>query len=227
MFGEALSQEEMESLLAAMTRPRKVEHVLPPIADGSDKSRLKKLQTVHDGLAAGFAARLGPMLRAPVGVKLVAVDRLFYSEFVFAVDDPTYVNLIQATSNRETETVAPLDDRLILEVGPSILFPMIERMLGGGFESMQYRYRRPLTRIETRMAFRLIDVFLDELMLAWKKVEKCTFRAIQAESDPRFIQLCEPKDEIVLLQFEIRLPEAAGLLNLCIPASAKLLDTVE
>ena len=56
-------------------------------------------------------------------LKLTSVDQLTYSEFVFSLENPTCFNLINA---------APLEGQLILDINLSLLFPIIDRLLGGG-----------------------------------------------------------------------------------------------
>ena len=49
-----------------------------------------------------------------------------YSEFVFSLENPTCFNLLRAE---------PLEGNLILDINPSILYPIIDRLLGGGREA--------------------------------------------------------------------------------------------
>ena len=87
------------------------------------KEQMRALQTLHEGFGRNFGAVLSGLLRTIVEVKLTSVDQLTYSEFVFSLENPTCFNLLQAE---------PLDGHLILDINPSILFPIIDRLLGGG-----------------------------------------------------------------------------------------------
>ena len=87
------------------------------------KEQMRSLQTLHEGFGRNFGAALSALLRTIVEVKLTSVDQLTYSEFVFSLENPTCFNLINA---------APLEGQLILDINPSILFPIIDRLLGGG-----------------------------------------------------------------------------------------------
>ena len=75
------------------------------------------------------------MLRSMVEVKLTSVDQLTYSEFVFSLENPTCFNLLKAE---------PLEGNLILDINPSILYPIIDRLLGGGREAGLLRAGRSL-----------------------------------------------------------------------------------
>jgi flagellar motor switch protein FliM len=181
---------------------------------------------MHDEVARKFAARLCLMLRTAVEVKLCSIDHLSYSEFIFSTDNPTCLNLVQVKSTDERGYANSSAGNFIVDVNPSILFSMIDRMLGDEREKAVMA-RRPLTRIELKLASRIIDTFLDELQVAWEKIGKLNFCTVQTESNPQIIQEYASSEVCLLSMFEIMMPEARGLMSLCVPLSARLLDTVE
>ncbi len=63
------------------------------------------------------------MLRTIVEVKLSSVDQLTYGEFVFSLENMTCFNVMRAEG---------LDGHMILDLTPSIIFPIVDRLLGGG-----------------------------------------------------------------------------------------------
>ena len=87
---------------------------------------MRALQTMHEGFGRNFGAALSALLRTIVEVKLTSVDQLTYSEFVFSLENPTCFNLLKAE---------PLEGQLILDINLSILYPIIDRLLGGGSEA--------------------------------------------------------------------------------------------
>ena len=240
MAGEVLSQEEVENLLKMMdpgVRPassasgfapgREIGDRGEPIKgtastwtpnvkvvsydfktpDRVGKEQMKTLQTMHEGFGRKFAAGLSAMLRAVVDVKLTTVDQLAYSEFIFGLDNPTCFNLLRAE---------PLEGNLILDVNPAILFPMIDRLLGGGREPAMTA-RRPLTEIEQRLVLRVTKMFLQELKTAWENVVDIEFEVVQTESNPQLIQVVPPNEVVIVLCFEVAMLEVRGAITLCIP----------
>ena len=175
--------------------------------DRVGKEQMKTLQTMHEGFGRKFAAGLSAMLRAVVDVKLTTVDQLAYSEFVFGLDNPTCFNLLRAE---------PLEGNLILDVNPAILYPMIDRLLGGGREPAMTS-RRPLTEIEQRLVLKVTNMFLQELKHAWENVIELEFEVIQTESNPQLIQVVPQNEVVIVLCFEVALIEARGSITLCIP----------
>ena len=171
------------------------------------KEQMRALQTLHEGFGRNFAAGLSAMLRSMVEVKLTSVDQLTYSEFVFSLENPTCFNLLNAE---------PLEGNLILDINPSILYPIIDRLLGGGHEGSPLA-RRPLTEIELRLVSRITGLFLDELRHAWENVLELTLEVVRVESNPQLVQIVPPNEVVVLISFEVALGEVRGMVNLCIP----------
>lgn len=228
MSDDVLSQAEVESLLTAMDAnahkqaaargsvvasivgARSRDKVVPydfrrPERVG--KEQMRGLQTLHEGFGRNFGAALSALLRTIVEVKLTSVDQLTYSEFVFGLENPTCFNLLSAE---------PLEGNLILDINPSILYPIIDRMLGGGRES-GVTNRRPLTDIELRLVGRITALFLDELKRAWENVLPLNLAVVRVESNPQLVQIVPPNEVVVLISFELTVGELRGMMNLCIP----------
>ena len=140
-------------------------------------------------------------------MKLTSVDQLTYSEFVFSLENPTCFNLLRA---------APLEGNLILDINPSILYPIMDRMLGGGRESAPLA-RRPLTEIELRLVSRITHLFLQEMQHAWQNVIDLDLKVERVESNPQLVQIVPPNEVVVLISFELTIGDLRGMMNLCIP----------
>jgi flagellar motor switch protein FliM len=238
MSGDVLSQAEVDNLLSVMGsgeaepspaapagRPAEPAAVAgPPPAKFRDKvtsydfkrpervgkEQIRALQTLHEGFGRNFAAGLSAMLRSMVEVKLAGVDQLTFSEFIFSLENPTCLNLL---------TADPLEGNLILEINPSILYPIIDRLLGGGREGGPLA-RRPLTEIELRLVSRINDLFLREMGEAWQNVLELKLKVERVESNPQLVQIVPPNEVVVLISFDVALGDIRGMVNLCIPYNA-------
>jgi len=162
---------------------------------------------LHEGFGRNFGAALSALLRTITEVKLTSVDQLTYSEFVYSLENPTCFNLVRAE---------PLEGNLILDINPSIVYPIIDRLLGGGRESGAVA-RRPFTEIELRLVSRITGMFLDELHRAWINVVDLKLSVERVESNPQLVQIVPPNEVVVLVSFELNLGDVRGMINLCIP----------
>jgi flagellar motor switch protein FliM len=233
MPSDVLSQTEVESLLSAMaSEGRHASAGAAPPAQSSGaspgksrekigsydfkrpervgKEQMRALQTLHESFGRNFGAAISALLRSIVEVKLTSVDQLTYSEFVFSLENPTCFNLLKAD---------PLEGNLILDINPSILYPIIDRLLGGGREASPLA-RRPLTEIELRLVSRITDLFLHELRHAWENVIDLKLEVVQVESNPQLVQIVPPNEVVVLISFELTVGDLRGMINLCIPYNA-------
>ena len=223
MSGDVLSQAEVESLLSAMdgrdseivadaanSRFKQREKISPydfKRPERVGKEQMRSLQTMHEAFGRNFGAALSALLRAIVELKLTSVDQLTYSEFVFSLENPTCFNLINA---------APLEGQLILDINLSLLFPIIDRLLGGGTDATPPA-RRPLTEIELRLVSRITDLFCKEMKQAWEGVLDLNLAVDHVESNPQLVQIVPPNEVVVLISFELTIGDARGMMNLCIP----------
>lgn len=222
-MSEVLSQSEVESLLAALepgvaARPsggRAADPRQPQVGvydfkrpERVSKEQMRAFQAMHEGFSREFGAALSLMLRSIVEVKLISVDQLTYSEFVFSLENPTCFNLLES---------AGLDGSVILDLNPSIIFPIVDRLLGGGRESRQTHPSRPLTEIELRIVSRITKLAMTGLEKAWSSLCELKLRVSQVESNPQLIQIVPPNEVIVLVSFELTMGETRGIMNLCIP----------
>ena len=225
-MADVLSQTEVESLLAALdpaapsARPergsiQRSEEVHTQISvydfkrpERVSKELMRAFHAMHEGFSREFGAGLSGMLRSIVETKLISVDQLTYSEFVFSLENPTCFNLMEADG---------LGGHIILDLNPSIIFPIVDRLLGGGRNSTHAVPNRALTEIELRLVSRLTSLAITALDNAWANICKLNLRVTQVESNPQLVQIVPPNEVIVLISFEITMGESRGIMNLCIP----------
>ncbi|MEM6688510.1 MAG: flagellar motor switch protein FliM [Planctomycetota bacterium] len=233
MSDETLSQNQVESLLAAMDsaggnepqvaaapekdQPAPVNPLLDPSARISPydfkrpervgKEQMRAMQNLHENIARNFGAAISGLLRAIPEVKLLSVDQLTYSEFVFSLDNPSCFAVIEPK---------PLEGNWILDLSPTLTYAMIDRMLGGD-PSPESIVRRPMTEIETRLISRVIEYFLKILAESWENVVELELEIDRVQSNPQMVQIVPPNEVVILLGFELVLGKNRGMINLCIP----------
>jgi flagellar motor switch protein FliM len=226
-MADVLSQTEVESLLAALDSGiqkgdaraeggfQRTDDLRVPVSvydfkrpERVSKEQMRAFQAMHDGFSREFGALLSGMLRTIVEVRLVSVDQLTYGEFVFSLENLTCFNVMRAQG---------LDGHMILDLTPSIIFPIVDRLLGGGKSPKHNIPSRPLTEIELRLISRIIEMAINGLEKSWASVCELKLRVTQVESNPQLVQIVPPNEVIVLISFEITMGETRGIMNLCIP----------
>lgn len=171
------------------------------------KDQMRAMHSLHETLARNFGASISGMLRTMIEVKLLSVDQLTYSEFVFSLDNPSCFNVLKPE---------PLDGNWILDIAPTLSYAVIDRMLGGDPNPNDI-IRRPLTEIENRLIGRVVDLFLIQLKASWENIVELDLSIESVESNPQLVQIVPPNEVVILVGFEILLGKNRGMLNLCIP----------
>lgn len=225
-MADVLSQNEVESLLSALdpsagsssgsgrpsTRSNDFNSQISIYdfkrPERVSKEQMRAFRALHESFSREFGAALSGMLRSIIEVKLISVDQLTYSEFVFSLENPTCFNLL------ESET---LDGHIILDISPSIIFPIIDRLLGGDGNSQGAYPNRALTEIEIRLVSRITGLAIEGIESAWSNLCDWKLRVSQVESNPQLVQIVPPNEVIVLISFEVTMGETRGIINLCIP----------
>ena len=222
-MGSVLDQSEVDALLAAVDEGEVTPATLEKAVSGEaastitlydwkrpervSKDQMRSLENFHEVFARNMGASLSAFLRTIIDVKLASVEQLTYSEFIMSLPNPTCFNLLSAK---------PLEGQMILEINPSIIFPIIDRLLGGGKESSPAP-DRPLTEIELRIVEKIIHRALEELKKIWARIKQIDFALEEMESNPQLRQIVPPNEVVVLVSFEISMGDATGSMNLCIP----------
>ncbi len=171
------------------------------------KDHIRALGSIHDGFARNFGATLSVFLRTIIDVRVVGVEQLTYNEFIHSLPNPTCFAILQAP---------PLEGQMCLEVSPLIVYPIIDRLLGGTSTSM-FIPQRPLTAIEWRLVRRLLDRALEHLSEVWCNLIKAEFSIVETESNPQLVHIVAPTEVVVFITFEIKMGQCAGTMSICIP----------
>ncbi|MBN1491424.1 MAG: flagellar motor switch protein FliM [Phycisphaerae bacterium] len=171
------------------------------------KDQMRALEAIHEGVARNFGAALSSFLRTIIEVRVATAEQLTYSEFIHSLPNPTCFNLVSAP---------PLEGQMCLEISPLIIYPIIDRLLGGSNAEM-FIPQRPLTSIEWRLVKQITNRIMDNLSEVWSGLIDVNFEVAETESNPHLVQIVAPNEVVVVIGFEIKMGQRAGTMSLCIP----------
>ncbi len=171
------------------------------------KDQMMALETLHEAFARNFGASLSGFLRTIVEVRVAACEQMTYGEFVSGLPNPTSYNLIQTDK---------LEGQMCLEISPLIIYPIIDRLLGGTNQDL-FIPQRPMTPIEQRLISNVLGRGLEALTEAWASVRELEFNIVAHESNPQLVQIVPPNEVVMVIGLEMRMSSRAGTMNLCIP----------
>jgi flagellar motor switch protein FliM len=167
--------------------------------------QMRAISSVNDLFARNLMHTLGAWLRTPFKVKLVAGEQLPFSEFLERLSSPTYICSIR---------LEPLGAVGLLELELALAAPMVDVLLGGVGRAWP---ARELTDIEDAILTSVVQMAVQELNLAWQSVG-LEFVFEKRETEAAVARMLTPGEKTLCVSFEARMPEAQGVMNLCLPA---------
>ena len=209
-----LTPEEIEALIG--------EH--PPAEDSfvtcaheSDLLAAEPMHSLHAILgqtADRFADALSTVLKSPVEIRFTGLQS--QPQESFSPEEP-------CDACRRVFTLPPFEGRLGLNVAPSIIRPMIARLLGGD-PHRSAPARRPMTEIEQRLAARIVDLLLTQITEAWSDRLAIPVQPDDTENDFQPSGLPSMDEPAVTARYEAALNETIGAITLTI--SRTLVDQI-
>src|SRR4051794_3439722 len=172
------------------------------------KSQLRALHQLHDHFVRNLVSSLSAYLRSYVIINLVSVEQLSYAEFLECLPSPTCISSLG---------IKPYDGNAVLELNSSLIFPILEILLGGDGK-VQSSSKREITEIEKVLLDGLFRLILRDLKEAWRLVNPIDFSIENVEAEPQFLQILAPTEAVVAVAIEIRIGDAVGMMNIAMPS---------
>jgi flagellar motor switch protein FliM len=213
---KVLNQEEIDAMFrAALGRNAGTQPSVPTYqacdfrqAGQIKKDQVRAISNLHEGFARNLTNALGAYLRVVFEVNLVSVEQLIFREFLQRVPDLAYLATFQ---------VKPMGATAALDLEPSLVFPIIDLLLGGvGRMSEQ---EREITEIEEGIMEGVVRILCTELQTAWSSLGSI-FEFDERLQPAQLQRLMPPGDKTLCLSFEIHMPESHGVMNVAFPAVA-------
>jgi flagellar motor switch protein FliM len=226
---DILSQEEVDALLSAVSSGGNVDFAGGPAVEekqGDDfsedektvslydfrrpdrvsKDQMRTLQNLHESYARQLSTTLTNFLRTFVEIELVSVDQLTYAEFIMSISNPSCIYVFK---------MEPLDGSAILEINPTLVFFIIDRLFGG--QGRPSEQNRELTLIEQSVLHRIVERGLNDLKEVWEHIGVFSPKIEGYETNPQFVQIAPPGETVILVSLEVRMQNASGLMSICFP----------
>jgi flagellar motor switch protein FliM len=172
------------------------------------KDQLRSIHLLHDNFARSLASSLSAYLRAYVMVNLISVEQLSFLEFSQCLPAPTCIVSLG---------MRPFDGSAVLEMNPSMVYPILEMLLGGSGKT-SFKTNREITEIEQSILDGLFRIILHDLKEAWSPISHINFAIETHETEPQLLQILAPNEAVVTVGMEIRIGDVAGMMNLGIPS---------
>ncbi len=211
-----LTQDEIDALFSAAqpgekgaaTAPKKhVEKCDLGKPKALSTEQVRDVNALHEAFARRLSDSLGSYLRTSCEMSLVAAEQLRYSEFLGRVPELSYLASMR---------ILPIDAGALVLMDLSLVFPIIDLALGGSGGDVTKP--RETTEIEDQVIETVISLIARDLETAWAPVVAFDIKFDRRQPFAQAHTLMLPNERILSLNFEIRLLDLHGALNVALPA---------
>ncbi len=212
---KVLGQDEIDAMFATARAAEETVEPEAPVklaelynfgrAGHISNDQMRAISTVNDLFARNLMHTVGAWLRTEYRVALVSGEQMPYTEFVDRLTELTYVCSIR---------LEPLGAMGLLEIEMGLATPMVDLLLGGKGRA---ETPRALTDIEELIMASVIQMMIKELNSAWAPVG-LQFSFDRRETTAQVARMMPTGEKTLCVCFEVRMPEATGALNICLPA---------
>ncbi|WP_163532260.1 flagellar motor switch protein FliM [Helicobacter suis] len=219
-MADILSQEEIDALLEVVDEGDDVStiqkrEIIPQKQitlydfkrpNRVSKEQLRSFRSIHDKMARSLSSQVSAIMRSIVEIQLHSVDQMTYGEFLMSLPSPTSFNVF---------SMKPVGGNGVLEVNPSIVFPMIDRLLGG--KGSAYDQMREFSDIELNLLDTILKQVMQILKEIWSPVTEFYPTIDAKESSANVVQIVAQNEIVIMVVMEIVIGHSCGMMNLCYP----------
>lgn len=212
---KVLSQDEIDALFTAAqpgqkpgaAREKSVEECDLSKSKSMSAEQVRDVNTLHASFARRLGDSLGAYLRTGCEMNLVAAEQLRYREFLGRIPEMSYLATLR---------MLPIDAGAVILMDLSLVFPIVDLALGGSGGDVTEP--RETTEIEDQIMEMTMSLIARELQAAWAPVVAIEIQFDQRQPLAQSHALMLPNERILSLNFEIRLLDLHGAINILLPA---------
>ena len=165
------------------------------------KSQLSAILLLHENFVRNAASSLSAYLRTYLSMNLQAVEQISYADFL---------EKLPASTCFASLAVKPYEGSAVLEINPSLIFPILEILLGGSGKTA-IDTEREITEIEQTLLETLFRVLINDLTEAWKTITPIDFSIQSVSTEPQFLQVMSPTVRKRTVRVTASSPSRAGV----------------
>ncbi len=217
-MGEVLSQNEIDSLLAALSageldadqmqrsQEKQVKNYDFTRPTKFSKEHLRTLEIIFEHYGRLISTNLPVYLRKNVQVAVASSETVTFSEFTNALSNPVILGIIN---------FAPLNGQIIIDLATNLGYAMLDRMLGGS--GVPLEKSREFSEIELTIIQKILVMFTQLLRDPWRNVIDINPVLQRLETNPQFAQVIAPNDMIAIVTLNVKIGDIEGFINVCLP----------
>jgi flagellar motor switch protein FliM len=173
--------------------------------------RLPMLEVVFDRLVRVMTTSLRNFTSDNVEVSLDNMTSIRFGDYLNSIPLPAMLTVFRAEE---------WDNYGLLTVDSNLIYSIVDVLLGGRRGTAAMRIEgRPYTTIERTLVERMIQVVLQDLIVAFEPLCQVNFVFDRLETNPRFATIARPANAAILVKLRIDMEDRGGRIELLLPYS--------
>lgn len=213
-----LTKEEIDALVAAVFDgtlvPEKELAKQGPQAEQFDlldieaHRAIPNLDIVYDGFIRYNRVTLSNRLGRMVDIKKEEAIPYKFGDFLSVLPSPVCLAIYK---------MDPLKGAALIAFDSTLVFTIVDSILGGSGVASGQGMNRLFTSIELRLVEKIVKDVLADLERAWAPLCPANLNLLRLEMNPRLVNIVPPEYQVVTMSMKIQIEETVGSMILAIP----------
>jgi len=213
-----LTKEEIDALVAAVFEgtlvPEKELAKMGPQAEQFDLLDVEahrvipNLDIVYDGFIRYNRVTMSNRLGRMVEIKKEEARPFKFGDFLDVLPSPVCMAIYK---------MDPLKGAALIAFDSTLVFTIVDSILGGSGASSAPGGNRLFTSIELRLVEKIVMDALADLGRAWAPLCPVEMNLLRMEMNPRLVNIVPPEYQVVTMSMKIQIEETVGNMILAIP----------
>lgn len=197
LFGDAPADDRPKAGLRAVIESKVISH-----------ERLPMLEVVCERMVRSFATAMRSLTADAVDVGLQDLTSARFGDFMGNLPLPAMIGVF---------SVPEWENYGIVSVESSLIYAIVDALLGGRTHGAQRIEGRAFTTIETNLVGRMLGLVMQELSRAFAPIAPVSFSLDRIETNPRFAAIAEPSNVAAVAVFEVDMDGRGGRFSIVLP----------
>lgn len=227
-MADVLSQSQIDALLNSLNSPEAVANEGKSVEEEETRKikkydfktpkkftrdRLKLVFSVYENFARVVSSYLTSMMRLSCQVEMVDIEEQKYFEFNNALSENDIVAMVDGSVNNGKGN----SETLMIQMTNSIIYSLIDRMIGGSGDAEETDPTTGFTDIEISLFENVMVHLLPIMEESWQSYFDVVFKFDKIETNPRLIQSIQADEIVVIVVLNVEIKGTTGTFNICIP----------
>lgn len=214
-----LTKEEIEALLSAVFEGKiDPEKELAKETGGvsnynlfssdQNKGNIPNLDIIYDTFIRYYRAGLSARIRKLVEIRKVGARAFKFDDFMQTLPSPVCMAIYK---------MEPLKGAAMMVFDTTLVFTLVDAMLGGTGTPKIPENNRTFTSIELRLIEKVVKEILIEMEKAWTPLHATSMGMLKLEANPRMVSIVPPEYMVLTMNLQVQIEETVGNLTFVVP----------